>query len=135
LLLPSEKLYTLSMAEKRRILFIDDNPTDRALISSLLTKYNFHVLLAVDGIIGLQMALEDKPDLILLDILLPHISGIELCKKIKENPITQDIPVVFYTSLDTPKDLINYSSYGAQDYIPKTLPPEQLIAEINSILK
>jgi DNA-binding response OmpR family regulator len=133
--MPSEKLYTLSMAEKRRILFIDDNPTDRALISSLLTKYNFHVLLAVDGIIGLQMAQEDKPDLILLDILLPHISGIELCKKIRENPITQDIPVIFYTSLDTPKDLINYASYGAQDYIPKTLPPEELIAEINSILK
>ena len=123
------------MAEKRKILFIDDNPVDRALISSLLTKYDFQVILAVDGNIGLKMAQEDKPDLILLDILLPHISGIELCKKMKQDPAIQDIPIVFYTSLDTPKDLINYASYGAQDYIPKTLPPEELIAEINSILK
>lgn len=131
----SDKLYTVPMAEKRKILFIDDNPLDRALISSLLTKYDFHVLLAVDGIIGMKMAQEDQPDLILLDILLPHISGIELCKKMKQDPSIQDIPIVFYTSLDTPKDLINYASYGAQDYIPKTLPPEELIAEINSILQ
>jgi DNA-binding response OmpR family regulator len=123
------------MDEKRKILFIDDNPLDRALISSLLSKHDFHVLLAVDGIIGMKMAQDEKPDLILLDILLPHISGIELCKKMKQDPSIQEIPVVFYTSLDTPKDLINYASYGAQDYIPKTLPPEELIAEINSILK
>jgi DNA-binding response OmpR family regulator len=123
------------MAKKSKILFIDDNAIDRALIGSLLTKHDFQVFLAVDGVIGLQMALDDKPDLILLDILLPHISGIELCKKFKEHPDTQNIPVVFYTSLDTPKDLINYSSYGAEDYIPKTLPPEELIAEIRSILK
>jgi DNA-binding response OmpR family regulator len=123
------------MPEKRKILFIDDSPTDRALISSLLTKYNFQVLLAVDGITGLKMALEEKPDLILMDILLPHISGIELCKKMKQEPAIQDIPVVFYTALDTPKDMINYASYGAHDYIPKSLPAEELIAEINSILK
>ena len=123
------------MAGKKKILFIDDNPLDRALISSLLTKYDFQVLLAVDGIIGLKMAQEEKPDLILLDILLPHISGIELCKKMKQDPAIQEIPIVFYTSLDTPKDLINFASYGAQDYIPKTLPAEELIAEINSILK
>jgi CheY-like chemotaxis protein len=123
------------MAQKKKILFIDDNPTDRALISSILTKYDFQVLLAVDGIIGLKMAQEEKPDLILLDILLPHISGIELCKKMKQDPITQDIPIVFYTSLDTPKELINYASYGAQDYIPKTMPPDELITGLNSILK
>jgi len=112
------------MSDKKRILFIDDNPTDRALISSILTKYDFQVLLAVDGIIGLKMAQEEKPDLILLDILLPHISGIELCKKMKQDPITQDIPIVFYTSLDTPKELI-----------PKTMPPDELITGLNSILK
>ena len=123
------------MAEKKKILFIDDNSIDRTFISRLLSKYDFTVTLAVDGIIGLKMAQEEKPDLILLDILLPHISGIELCKKLKKDPVTQDIPVVFYTSLDTPKDLINFTSYGAQDYIPKTMPPEELVASINSILK
>ncbi len=122
-------------ATQRRILFIDDNPLDRTLISKLLGKYNFNVLLAEDGPQGLQMSQEQKPDLILLDILLPGISGIELCKKIKKNPGTQDIPIIFYTSIETPKHLIDYTSYGAQDYIQKTMPPEELIASINSILQ
>jgi DNA-binding response OmpR family regulator len=123
------------MVLKRKILFIDDSPVDRTLIDKLLTKYDFYVLLAEDGIKGLSMAQEEKPDLILLDILLPHISGIELCKKLKKNPVTQHIPVIFYTSINTPKHLIDYSSYGAQDYIQKTMPPEELIAAIKSILK
>jgi DNA-binding response OmpR family regulator len=123
------------MPVKKRILFIDDNPVDRALINKILTKYDFHVLLAEDGTQGLKMALEEKPDLILLDILLPHISGIELCKKFKNDPTIQHIPVIFYTSISTPKNLIVYSSYGAQDYIQKTTPPEELIEAINSLLK
>ncbi len=123
------------MVEKKVILFIDDSPVDRTLISKLLTKYDFYVLLAEDGTIGLRMAQEEKPDLVLLDILLPGISGIELCKKLKRNPATRDIPVIFYTSIDTPKHLIDYASYGAQEYIQKTMLPEDLIATINSILK
>ena len=123
------------MADKKIILFIDDNPVDRTLINRLLVKYDFYVLLAEDGPRGLKMAQEEKPDLILLDILLPGISGIELCKKLKKNPATQNIPVIFYTSIDTPKHLIDYTSYGAQDYIQKTMPPEDLVAAIRSILK
>ena len=123
------------MAEKKTILFIDDNPVDRTLISRLLSKYDFNVLLAEDGPEGLRMAQEKKLDLILLDILLPGISGIELCKKFKKNPATQNIPVIFYTSIDTPKHLIDYASYGAKDYIQKTMPPEELIASIKAILQ
>ena len=122
------------MTKHKKILFIDDNPVDRALISSLLVKRDFNVVLAEDGSVGLKMAMEELPDLILLDILLPHISGIELCKKLKKSPVTQKIPVIFYTSIDTPKHLIDYASYGAQDYIQKTMQPSELIAAINAIL-
>ena len=101
------------MAEKKTILFIDDNPVDRTIISRLLLKYDFNVLLAADGPDGLRMAQDNKLDLIILDILLPHISGIELCKKFKKNVATKDIPVIFYTSIDTPKHLIDY---GAQNH-------------------
>ena len=122
------------MGIKKTILFIDDNPVDRTFIDRLLTKYNFNVLLAEDGIVGLRMAQEKAIDLILLDILLPHISGIELCKNLKTNPATKDIPVIFYTSIDTPKNMIVYTTYGAQDYIQKGMPPQELIASIKSIL-
>ena len=123
------------MAEKKTILFIDDNPVDRTLISRLLAKYDFEVLLAEDGLVGERMAQENALDMILLDILLPGISGIELCKKFKQNPITQAVPIIFYTSIDTPKELIDYASYGARDYIQKTTPPEELIASIRAVLK
>jgi DNA-binding response OmpR family regulator len=123
------------MPEKKTILFIDDNPVDRTLISRLLSKYDFNILLAVDGPSGLRMAQENRLDLILLDILLPGISGIELCKKFKKNSVTQEIPVIFYTSIDTPKHLIDYVSYGARDYIQKTTPPEELVSSIRAVLE
>ena len=122
------------MADKKTILFIDDNPVDRALISRVLAKYDFNVLLAEEGHTGLTMAQEQSPDLILLDVLLPRISGIELCKKLKKNPVTQDIPVIFYSAIDTPKHMMDYLSYGASDYIQKTMPPEELVAAIKFIL-
>src|ERR1700689_20084 len=123
------------MPDQKVILFIDDNPVDRVLINKLLIKSDFFVHLAEDGTLGLKMAQEKRPDLILLDILLPGISGIELCKKLKKTKDTQDIPVIFYTSIDTPKHLIDYASYGAQDYVQKTMPPEELIASIRAVLK
>jgi CheY-like chemotaxis protein len=123
------------MADQKTILFIDDNPVDRALISGLLKKHGFDVLLAEDGPGGLNMAQEEKPDLVLLDILLPGISGIELCKKLRRGPYTWKIPVIFYTSMDIPKHLIDYASYGARDYIQKTMPTEDLIAAIKSVLQ
>lgn len=127
-------VYFTYMADKKKILFIDDNPVDRKLIDKLLKKYDFDVILAEDGPSGFSLALDHKLDMILLDILLPGISGIELCKKFKKNTVTQDIPIIFYTSIDTPKHLIDFASYGARDYIQKTMPPEELIASINTIL-
>jgi len=122
------------MDVQKSILFIDDNPVDRTLIGRLLTKYGFDVSLAEDAQIGMRMAQEKRPELILLDILLPGISGIEVCKQLKKNEITANIPIVFYTSIDTPKHLIDYASYGARDYIQKTTPTEELISSIKSIL-
>jgi len=122
------------MDEQKKILFIDDNPVDRTLIGRLLSKYGFDVSLAEDAQIGMRMAQEKRPELILLDILLPGISGIEVCKQLKKNEITANIPIVFYTSIDTPKHLIDYASYGARDYIQKTTPTEELISSIKSIL-
>ncbi len=120
---------------KKTILFIDDNPVDRTLIQRILSKHDIRVLLAEDGRAGLKLAQEKQPDLILLDILLPHISGIEICKELKAKTWTQNIPVVFYTSIDTPKHLIDYTSYGAVDYLQKTMPSEELITVLKHLLK
>jgi len=123
------------MADKKTILFVDDNNVDRTLISRLLEKHDFNVLLAEDGPGGLHMAQGQALDLILLDILLPGISGIELCKKFKGNPATKNVPVIFYTSIDVPKQFIDYASCGASDYIQKNISPQDLIATIKARLK
>ena len=123
------------MGDVKTILFIDDNPVDRTLIDRLLRKCNFNVLLASTAKDGLNIAEEHKPDLILLDILLPGISGIEVCKKLKNKSLTSKIPIIFYTSIDTPKHLIDYESYGAIDYVQKTTPSDILIKQIKLALK
>jgi DNA-binding response OmpR family regulator len=118
----------------KTVLFIDDNPVDRTLIERLLTKQKFQVLLAGTAKDGIALAEDKRPDLILLDILLPGVSGIEVCKKLKSKSSTQKIPVIFYTSIDTPKHLIDYQSYGAIDYIQKTMPADILIRQIKIAL-
>ena len=122
------------MGDTKTILFIDDNPVDRTLIDRLLTKHNFHVILAATAKDGIILAEEHTPNLILLDILLPGISGIEVCKKLKSKSLTSKIPIIFYTSIDTPKHLIDYESYGAVDYIQKTMPADILIRQIKNAL-
>lgn len=123
------------MAEMKKILFIDDNPVDRTIIERLLLKYNFNVFLAESAKEGLSIAEKELPDLIILDILLPGISGIEVCKKLKAKESTSYVPVIFYTSIDTPKHLIDYESYGAVDYVHKTETPDVLINQIKIALK
>ena len=123
------------MAQAKTILFIDDNPVDRTLVDRLLSKYDFNILLAANAKDGMKIAEEQRPDLILLDILLPGISGIEVCKRLKAKSLTENIPIIFYTSIDTPKHLIDYASYGAIDYVQKTTPPEILVRRIRYLLQ
>ncbi len=122
------------MGNVKTVLFVDDNPVDRILIERLLTKNGFNVLLAPTAKEGLELAEEHTPDLILLDILLPGMSGIEVCKKLKNKATTSKIPVIFYTSIDTPKHLIDYQSYGAIDYLQKTMPSGIVIQQIKNAL-
>ncbi len=123
------------MPDKTTVLFIDDDPLDRTLIERLLDKHDFHVLMAEESQTGMRLAQEHRPAVIILDILLPGVSGIEICKKLRKIPETANIPIIFYTSIDTPKHLIDYSSYGAQDYVQKTMPPEELINAVKTALK
>ena len=83
----------------------------------------------------MAVARAKKPDLILLDILLPHVSGIEVCKQMKADPLVKDIPIIFFTSIDTPKNLINYAGYGAVDYLHKSIPPVILVEQIRSAIQ
>lgn len=120
--------------KNRRILFIDDNELDRRLVERILTKRSYRVLLSNDGETGLELAQKEKPDLILLDVVLPGISGIEVCKRLKKDDTTKNIPVIFLTGMDTPKNLIDCYEYGAEDFLNKTISSRLLIHQIELTL-
>jgi DNA-binding response OmpR family regulator len=117
------------------ILFVDDSPVDRAYIEGVLVNNGFQLFLAENHEQALRLAREKKPDLILLDILLPKVSGIEVCKEMKADDTIKHIPVIFYTSIDTPKNMINYAGYGAVDYLHKSIPPVILVEQLRAAIQ
>ena len=120
--------------KNRLILYIDDNEVDRRLIQKILTKKDYRVILSSNGESGLEIIQKEKPDLVLLDVVLPGMSGLEVCKQLKRNPKTERIPVIFITGLDTPKNLIDCYEYGAEDFLSKSISSRLLIHQIDQTL-
>ena len=112
------------------ILVVDDSETDRTFINRLLTKKGYKILSAENGQTALQMAKGFLPDLIVLDYMLPDISGPEVCKTLKSLPATQNIPVIFLTSLDTPVSVIECFKEGADIFLSKPVKTDELLQQI-----
>ena len=112
------------------ILIVDDNQINIKLVVSVLKKYNFNILLSLDGENCLKQAIEKNPDIILLDILMPGIDGFETCKRLKANPQTRDIPVIFMTALSGTQDKITGFELGAVDYITKPIKIDEVLARV-----
>jgi signal transduction histidine kinase len=112
------------------ILIVDDNPTNLEVLFDTLTGAGFEVAVASDGESALEQVAYQKPALILLDIMMPGISGFETCRCLKENPDTQGIPVIFTTALSDPENKIRGLALGAVDYITKPFYQEEVLARI-----
>ncbi len=106
---------------KKRVLFVDDEPDQVLLIQTRLEHHGFEVLTATDGESGLQMALEQKPDLVIVDLLIPRLDGLEICRRLKQNPVTEKIPVALFTASAT-RDLdelcrtVGFAAYLRKPY-------------------
>ncbi len=118
-----------------KILIIDDNPVNLGVLVDYLIKYGFEVLTARNGPNGLEKAAYVLPDLILLDIVMTGLDGFETCRRLKANPITQDIPVIFLTSLTSTQDKIKGFEAGGVDYITKPLHQAEVLARITTHLQ
>lgn len=103
----------------KTILFIEDEPTLQKRIEEVLTKNGYKTKTALDGEIGLQTAKELKPDLILLDIILPKKDGFEVLKELKQDAITKNIPVIVLTNLESSSDVEKALRLGATTYLVK----------------
>jgi len=117
------------------ILVIEDEEDIRELIHFHLFKQNYKVLLAQDGQEGLNLARENKPDLILLDLMLPKLDGMGVCSALKQSETTRDIPIIMVTAKGEENDIVKGLEMGADDYIVKPFGPKVLMARVKTALR
>ncbi|MBI5418104.1 response regulator [Candidatus Poribacteria bacterium] len=123
------------MSKKDKVLVVDDDPDIRELLSQSLSSELFDVLLSENGEEALNMVDQDKPDLIILDIMMPGIDGLEVCRRLKENPQTNTIPVLMLTAKSGVGDKIEGFVTGAEEYIAKPFDPMNVEARVATILR
>jgi two-component system alkaline phosphatase synthesis response regulator PhoP len=123
------------MSHKKRILLIEDEEDIAALIKlqAELSGYKLHV--EVDGINGYRAVEREKPDLVVLDIMLPGQNGFDVCRKIKNNPELRNIPVIILSAKAEELDTVLGLELGADDYVPKPFSPKVLFSRIKAVLR
>lgn len=117
---------------KKTILVVDDEKMIRNLLNINLTKEGYNVIEAVDGLEAVELATEKKPDLILLDVMIPKLDGLSVCKRIKN---TMNVPILMVTAKDSEVDKILGLELGADDYVTKPFSIRELIARIKANLR
>ena len=120
--------------ETEAILLVDDNPTNLQLLFETLDGRGYKLLIAKDGNAALSIARKAGPNLILLDIMMPEIDGYEVCRQLKADPATAEIPVIFLSALTDTKDKVQGLDLGAVDYVTKPFQPDEVIARVNTHL-
>ncbi|AFY57161.1 histidine kinase,Response regulator receiver domain protein,histidine kinase [Rivularia sp. PCC 7116] len=125
----------MNYLEQAIILIVDDNPTNLKVLSGAIADSGWEILVATDGESAVEQAEYAKPDLILLDVMMPGIDGFETCNRLKQNPATHEIPIIFMTALADTVDKVKGLSLGAVDYITKPFQTEEVLARVNVHLK
>ncbi|WP_407890135.1 response regulator, partial [Scytonema sp. NUACC26] len=118
------------LTQDNTILIVDDTPTNLQVLFDLLSEQGYRVAIAKSGETALQRLQISKPNLILLDVMMPGIDGFETCQRLKANPSTREIPVIFMTALSDSVDKVKGLSLGAVDYITKPIQHEEALARI-----
>jgi two-component system OmpR family response regulator len=121
------------MAEGPRVLVVDDEPNIRELVQVALNFHGFAVTTSATGEDALQLADAYRPDLIVLDVLLPDIDGFEVCRRLRS--AANDVPVIFLTARDTTADTVTGLTIGGDDYITKPFSVEAMIARVRAVLR
>ena len=116
------------------ILLVDDNPQNLAALSKILTEQGYHIRTAINGQVALKSVQTIVPELILLDIRMPGLDGYEVCRQLKADATTQEIPVLFLSALDHPTDKVKAFEIGGVDYITKPFQADEVVARVETHL-
>lgn len=121
-------------ARQAAILIVDDSPASLGLLQDMLLGQGYRTFVAISGERALDLAQRVQPDLILLDVMLPGLDGLETCRRLKANPATADIPVIFVSACSDTEDIVAGFDQGAADYIAKPLRLPEVIARVRAQL-
>jgi adenylate cyclase len=123
------------MKTPAKILVVDDTPKNVKLLADLLTVKGYGVVTAASGREALAQVEAERPDLVLLDVVMPEMSGYEVCRKIRGNPATEILPIVMVTALDPGEERIKGLDAGADDFLTKPINQAELFARVKSLLR
>ncbi|MFH1800222.1 MAG: response regulator [Candidatus Omnitrophota bacterium] len=121
--------------EKKKILFVDDEPDQVMMVSLRLQKSGYVVISAVDGETGLKKAIEEKPALILMDMLMPGMDGFEVCRRLRKDPVTKNIPIIATTAAGVDDIEFQCCAAGADDCVRKPYDSVDLLTKIRQLLE
>ncbi|CAN5427867.1 response regulator transcription factor [soil metagenome] len=117
------------------VLVVEDETDVVDLLRYNLTKAGFTVLIANDGLEGLEMAKKNRPDIMVLDLMLPGMDGKSVCKALKKNPDTETLPIVMLTAKSEPSERVAGLELGADDYVTKPFSPRELVLRVQALLR
>ena len=118
-----------------KVLIVEDEANIRQLVKYNLEKESFQVIEAEDGLQGLRLAKAEKPDLVLLDLMLPQMVGLEVCRSLKGNQATAALPIIMLTAKSEEIDKVIGLELGADDYMTKPFSPRELVARVKAVLR
>ena len=125
---------TQDISQKKKILVVDDEKDLTALVSLHMKMAGYEVLSASNGEKALVVARQEKPDLIILDLMLPKIDGWEVCRRLRQDPEIKNVPVIMLTARAETEDKLKGFEAGADDYVTKPFSPRELVARVKRVL-
>jgi PAS domain S-box-containing protein len=133
-LIHCQNVLKMTTPAKPKILIVEDTPINVKILTAVLAAENFELAVAENGNIALAMVEKKHPHLILLDVMMPELDGFETCRRLKANPKTQEIPIIFMTALADAEDKVKGFELGAVDYITKPFKRQEVLARIKTHL-
>ena len=119
----------------QRILVVDDEPKISRIVAAYLERDGFEVQTATDGRAALNHVVASQPDLVVLDLMLPEVSGWDVCRELRRNEATSAVPIIMLTARDDTADRIVGLELGADDYVVKPFDPKELVARVRAVLR
>jgi len=124
-----------SIGAKQKILIVDDDPLMRRIVAQSLDRAAYDILEAESGLAGVTAAIEQPPDLILLDVMMPEMDGFEVIRRLRAHPLTQNVPIILLTALGEMTEKVYGMQLGADDYMTKPFDPRELRARVQTHLR